>query len=140
MVDNDPFATNQFLHPYQGSMYHGFARSAGPRLLGIARLHLRRQRALGNAGETTPPSKNDQIASGIGGTFLGEPLFRMASMLLESGGQAPRFWRELGAAVISPPTGFNRLVFGDRFDAVFPSRHPPFYTGAYSSAGSLDGA
>jgi hypothetical protein len=29
IIDNDPFATNQFLHPYQGSMYHGFARSAG---------------------------------------------------------------------------------------------------------------
>ncbi len=27
-VDNDPFSTNQFGHPYQGSMYHGFARSA----------------------------------------------------------------------------------------------------------------
>jgi hypothetical protein len=29
VYDTDPFATNQFLHPYQGSMYHGFARSAG---------------------------------------------------------------------------------------------------------------
>ncbi|MBP8296042.1 MAG: DUF3943 domain-containing protein, partial [Burkholderiales bacterium] len=29
VVDNDPFSVNQFLHPYQGSMYHGFARSAG---------------------------------------------------------------------------------------------------------------
>ena len=29
VVDNDAFATNQFLHPYQGSLYHGFARSAG---------------------------------------------------------------------------------------------------------------
>ena len=28
-VDNDPFMTNQLGHPYQGSMYHGFARSAG---------------------------------------------------------------------------------------------------------------
>ena len=28
-VDNDPFTTNQLGHPYQGSMYHGFARSAG---------------------------------------------------------------------------------------------------------------
>jgi hypothetical protein len=29
VLDNDPFATNQFLHPYQGAMYFGFARSAG---------------------------------------------------------------------------------------------------------------
>src|SRR5262245_50772355 len=24
VLDNDPFSINQFLHPYQGSMYHGF--------------------------------------------------------------------------------------------------------------------
>src|SRR5438093_259510 len=29
VLDSDPFATNQFMHPYQGAMYHGFARSAG---------------------------------------------------------------------------------------------------------------
>ena len=28
-VDRDPFETNQLGHPYQGSMYHAFARSAG---------------------------------------------------------------------------------------------------------------
>src|SRR6476469_7717253 len=29
VVDRDPFLVNQLGHPYQGSMYHGFARSAG---------------------------------------------------------------------------------------------------------------
>ena len=29
--------------------------------------------------------------------------------------------------MISPPTGFNRLVFGDRFKPVFPSRDPAVY-------------
>lgn len=29
VADNDPYKVNQFAHPYQGSMYHGFARSAG---------------------------------------------------------------------------------------------------------------
>src|SRR4029078_8822948 len=29
VTDHDPFRTNQLGHPYQGSMYHGFARSAG---------------------------------------------------------------------------------------------------------------
>ena len=31
VVDNDAFATNQFLHPYQGAFYQGLARSAGRR-------------------------------------------------------------------------------------------------------------
>jgi hypothetical protein len=29
VVDSDPFATNQFLHAYGGTVYYGFARSAG---------------------------------------------------------------------------------------------------------------
>lgn len=34
------------------------------------------------------------------------------------------FWRETSAAAISPSTGFNRLAFGKRFDAVFNSHDP----------------
>ncbi len=79
------------------------------------------------AGETTPPSLNDHINTAIGGAFIGEAAFRMASLLLEGSGERPGFWRELGAAILSPPTGFNRLVFGDRFDAVFPSRNPEIF-------------
>src|SRR2546426_2063779 len=127
VIDHDPFSTNQIGHPYQGSIYYGFARSAG--------LNYWQSLAYTAAGsylwetfaEKTPPSLNDHIASGIAGSFVGEALFRMASLLLEGGGETPGFWRELGAAAISPPTGFNRLVFGDRFDAVFPSRNPAVF-------------
>jgi hypothetical protein len=48
----------------------------------------------------------------------------MASLVLETEEGRPGFWRELVAAAISPPTGFNRLVFGQRFDAVLPSYQP----------------
>ncbi len=78
-------------------------------------------------GETTPPSLNDHINTAIGGAFISEAAFRIASLLLEGGGERPGFWRELGAAILSPPTGFNRLVFGDRFDAIFPSRNPEVF-------------
>ena len=128
VLDNDPFSINQFLHPYQGSVYHGLARSAG----------LTYWESLGDtfggsalweiAGETTLPSRNDQITTGIGGTFLGEPLFRLASRVLERTHHLSGFWRELSAAVISPATGFNRLAYGDRFRGVFPSHDPPSFT------------
>lgn len=36
----------------------------------------------------------------------------------------PGFLRELAAGIISPPTAFNRLVFGNRFDEVYPSHKP----------------
>ena len=59
VVDRDPFVVNQLGHPYQGSMYHGFARAsglgyweaAGYTFLGSAMWEI--------AGETTTPSRND---------------------------------------------------------------------------------
>ena len=126
--DGDSFKVNQLQHPYQGTVYHGFARSAG---LGFWESSI--YTFLGSflwevAGEATTPATNDQVATGIGGSFLGEPLFRLSSLVLEDGGYHPGFWRELVAAVISPPTGFNRLAFGDRFKGVFPSHSPATFT------------
>jgi hypothetical protein len=125
-VDQDAFAMNQFAHPYQGSIYYGFARSAG-----LSYWESLLYTNIGSflwetGGETTHPSVNDQFASGIGGTFFGEALFRMASLVLEGDGKGgkPGFWRELGATILSPPTGINRFAFGDRFKPVFPSHNP----------------
>ncbi len=126
--DSDPFDINQFAHPYQGSMYHGFARSAGLGYWQASAYTIIGSAAWEIAGETTQPSINDQFTTGFGGSFLGEPLFRMANLLLESGDGSPGFWRELGAAVLSPSTGFNRLAFGSRFDGVFRSNNPAVYT------------
>src|SRR5438876_10143979 len=128
VVDNDPFSTNQFGHPYQGSLYNGFALSAGLNFRESLGYTFAGSAFWEIAGETTPPSRNDQIASGIAGSFLGEALFRMASLLLERGGDAPDVWREIGAAAISPATGFNRLAFGDRFKPIFPSHDPTYYS------------
>jgi TolB-like protein len=128
VIDTDPFETNQFLHPYQGSIFHGFARSAGLSFWESMAYAFGGSLLWKEAGETGKPSINDQITTTFAGPILGEPLFRMASLLLESGGDEPGFWRELGAAAIAPTMGFNRLVFGDRFRAVFPSYEPSFYT------------
>lgn len=126
-VDSDEFTVNQLGHPYQGSMYHGFARASGLNywqawaytFVGSAFWEI--------AGETTRPSKNDQISTGIGGSFLGEALFRLSSLWLENAA-GPSLWREFVGAAISPPVGFNRLVFGDRFKGIFPSRDPEYYS------------
>src|SRR5213594_779708 len=127
VIDKDPFSVNQIGHPYQGSIYYGLARSAGLNYWQSLAYSLAGSYLWETFGETTPPSLNDHIASGIGGSFVGEALFRMASLLLEGGGDTPGFWRELGAAVLSPGLGFNRLVFGDRFKPVFPSHDPAVY-------------
>jgi len=126
--DNDPFSVNQFAHPYQGSMYHGFARSAGLSYWESAAYTFAGSAAWEIAGETTRPSRNDQVASGIAGSFLGEALFRMSSLVLEHGDGVPRHWREIIAAAISPSTGFNRLAYGERFDPIFSSRGAAYYS------------
>ncbi|MDO8945934.1 MAG: DUF3943 domain-containing protein [Desulfocapsaceae bacterium] len=127
-VDTDAFDINQFAHPYQGSMYHGFARSAG-----LSYWESLLYTNVGSflwetGGETTNPSINDQFASGIGGSFFGEALFRMAGLVLEGDGGKPGFWQEVGATMISPSTGINRLAFGNRFKPIFPSHNPATFS------------
>jgi hypothetical protein len=129
VVDNDPFQVNQFAHPYQGSIYHTAARSSGLSYWEAAGYTFVGSVGWEIAGEQTPPSKNDQVASGIAGSFLGEPLFRMAHLVLNNtGGKIPYAWREWAAAGISPAVGFNRLLYGSRFDDSF-SDHDPIYYG-----------
>ena len=125
-TDSDPFTTNQLGHPYQGSMYHGFARSAGLNYWESLGYTVVGSAAWEIAGETTAPSLNDQITTGFGGSFLGEALFRMSNLVLEKA-DMPRFWREVTAAAISPPTGLNRLAFGERFKTIYPSGDPVYY-------------
>jgi len=129
VIDNDKFSTNQFLHPYSGAVYQGLARSAGLDFWQASAYTFAGSLMWEEAGENTAPSINDQVATGIGGNFFGEPLFRLASLLLEGADDgSPSWWRELGAAALSPPTGFNRLVYGKRFSPVFRSFDPAVFT------------
>jgi uncharacterized protein DUF3943 len=113
VFDDDPFEINQFLHPYQGAMYHGIARSNGLGYWPSVAYTFTSSALWEIAGETTPPSRNDQIASGIAGSFLGEPLFRISRLLLERADHGPGVWRTLGSVLASPPTGLNHLLVGD---------------------------
>jgi hypothetical protein len=124
VVDRDPFTVNQIGHPYQGSVYFGLARSNGLNFWQSFGYAVAGSAVWEIAGETTPPSRNDQITTSIGGTFLGEALFRMAHLVLEEGdGLSPR-WREAAAAAISPSLGFNRFIKPGRGAAAFASRSP----------------
>ena len=122
--DTDPFNINQFGHPYQGATMYGLARSSG--------LGFWESLAYSNAGsflwkmagETDPPSINDMITTGNAGSLLGEALFRMSELVLKEDGPRPDAWHEVGAALLSPPTGFNRWAYGERFKTIFPSYDP----------------
>ncbi len=126
-TDDDPFETNQLGHPVQGAMYLGFARSAGLDYWHSAGYAFAGSAVWEIAGEQTRPSRNDQVASGIGGTFLGEALFRMSNLVLEQGGGLPYFWREVAAAAIDPAAGVNRLAFNDR-RGIFSSHDAAYFS------------
>ncbi|MCB2186520.1 MAG: DUF3943 domain-containing protein [Deltaproteobacteria bacterium] len=135
-VDHDDIFINQVAHPYQGSVHMGLARSAGLNFWESCLYANLGSYLWEMGGETTEPAVNDQINTGVGGSLLGETLFRLASLLLEGGGRQPGLWRELGAAVLSPSTAFNRWAYGERFSPVFPS-HDPAVSWSLSLGASL---
>jgi transcriptional regulator with XRE-family HTH domain len=128
VVDRDLFSVNQLQHPYAGSIYFGFARSAGLDFWESFGYTFAASALWEVAGETTPPSLNDQITTSIGGSFLGEALHRTSIWMLGDPGKTPEFVRELGAGIASPPTSFNRLLFGDRFRSTPPSVAPAVFS------------
>lgn len=115
VYDPNSFLTNQFAHPYQGSLFMTSCRSNG---LGFWESSL----CTGVGSwiwelfmEIHPPSINDQITTTVGGTFLGEVLHRLSNELHYGAGDRPTGGREFAAFAVSPMTGLNRRLYGDRY-------------------------
>src|SRR6185436_5850743 len=108
---------------YQGATMYGLARSSGHGFW-TSLVHSNVGSLVWKmAGETDPPSINDMITTGQAGSLLGEALYRMADLVLKDGVRArPNQLHELAAALISPPGGMNRRVFGERFKAMLPDK------------------
>ena len=112
--DNDFFNTNMFAHPYHGNLYFTAARSNGMNFWQSYPFALGGSLMWEFFGENTPPSINDIFATSIGGTALGETLFRISALPLDDSQRGwPRFWRELLAGIVSPMRGLNRIITGD---------------------------
>jgi hypothetical protein len=111
--DDNEFTTNQFIHPFNGSQYFNAARSNGLSFwpsYGIAMIGALHWEL---AGETHPMSFNDLVSTGIGGTAMGETMYRFSSMMLDNEATGSRrLFREVGAFVVDPIRGFNRVVSG----------------------------
>jgi hypothetical protein len=125
--DRDPFEINQMGHPYQGSVYYGIARSNGLDFWESMGAAFAGSAVWEIAGETTPPSRNDQITTSFGGSFLGESLYRMANLVLERGYGLSPGWREAAAAGISPSLGFNRWARPGRHAPIWDSHDPAVF-------------
>jgi hypothetical protein len=125
--DDNSFTTNQFAHPYHGSLYFNAARSNGydfwesiPWTFGGSFLWE-------YFFEVHHPSMNDWIATSMGGVTLGEMLHRFSLTVWDNTATGSgRNWREVGGFLINPMGGLNRLIDGDwgRVYANSPERFP----------------
>jgi Domain of unknown function (DUF3943) len=138
IVDTDDFWANQMLHPYHGSLTFNAARSMG--------LNFYESFGYAFAGslmweqfmEIQPPSLNDQVNTPFGGTMLGEVLFRMHRLVLDSGGAHPGGWRRFFALLISPMAGLNELATGDAYRG--PLLLPQTWMGEFHAGAVIAGS
>ena len=112
--DNNQFLNNQFSHPYHGSLYFNAGRTNGYNFWESTPWAFGGSLMWELFGEVWAPSPNDLANTTLGGITLGEMLFRFSSLVLDNQATgSERTWREIGATVINPVRGFNRLVRGE---------------------------
>ena len=115
--DNNAFKNNQFSHPYHGSLYFNTARTNGYNFWQSAPWAFAGSLMWELFFEAWPPAPNDWIATSMGGITLGETLYRLSSLTLDNTATgSERTWREIGATLLNPVRGFNRLTRGQMND------------------------
>jgi len=112
--DPNMFRNNFRSHPYHGSTYFNAARTNGMNFWESVPFAFYSSLTWEIFMESEFPSSGDLITTTVAGAALGEGLYRFSEQLLDDRARGwERFWRELGAVVINPVGGFNRLVRGD---------------------------
>lgn len=112
--DPNSYRTNQYAHPYEGSLFMTSCRSLGLQFWEGFGCTFVGSFIWETLMEIHPPSINDQITTTVAGSYLGEVLYRVATDILDSGPQGSA-WHELAAAAVAPMNGFNRLFYSDKF-------------------------
>jgi len=141
IVDTDPYWVNQFGHPYEGAAFYTAARSTGHGFYESFVAAFLGSWIWEQFMETQSPAVNDQITTPIGGALLGEVLYRMNRLILDSGGAKPGGWREAAAFLIAPVAGVNRLATGDTYRGEMllpPSWMGQFHLGAVIGGSAAD--
>jgi hypothetical protein len=111
--DDNHFNNNNFAHPYHGSTYFNSGRSNGYGYWPSLGFAMAGSFMWECCGETHPPAINDWINTGIGGSVIGEMLYRVGSTVLDNESTGTeRILREGGNFLLNPVRGVNRLFSG----------------------------
>ncbi len=125
--DDNNFGTNQFAHPFHGSLYFNSARSNGYDFWESSAFAFAGSLQWEFFGEVHHPAMNDWVATSIGGTALGEMAHRMGKLIRDNRTTgSSRRWHELGGMMVDPVGGLNRIFDGEwgRVHANSPDRVP----------------
>ena len=130
--DPNDIRVNHIEHPWAGAAYFNSARANGLSFWGAAPMALTGSLMWELFGEAKPPSTNDLLSTTLGGVALGEPLRRLALIMLdEESSGLDRLWREVAVFLINPGLGLNRVSRGEswtrRQNPV--ARHPGAFRG-----------
>lgn len=114
--DTDRFGVNFIGHPYSGSLTFNAGRANGYNYWQSFAFSIGGSLLWEYFGENTKPSYNDIINTPVNGAFLGEVLYRLSSNILDDRTRgAERVFREIGAGLVDPMRGLNRLFQGKSF-------------------------
>jgi hypothetical protein len=115
IIDTDDFWANSLMHPVHGNLTYNAARGLGLNFYESFAYSFVGSYLWEQFAEIQPPSLNDMVNTPFGGSLLGEVMFRMSRLILDSGGYKPGFFRQLAAFVINPVGGLNRVAFGNKY-------------------------
>lgn len=109
--DDNSFQTNQFAHPFHGSLYFNAFRSNGYSFWQSAPVAFSGSLFWEIAGETHVPAPNDFINTSLGGISLGEMTHRLANSLIDPSARGfKRTTQEVLGLIINPMNGLNRIL------------------------------
>jgi len=109
--DGDDFGTNEFAHPYHGSLFFSSFRTLGYSFWQSIPAAFAGSYLWETAGESEYFSPNDFINTSVGGVILGEMTFRLSNKIVNQHSSGfRRQASEVLSLLINPMNGFRRIV------------------------------
>ncbi|RYE20765.1 MAG: DUF3943 domain-containing protein [Sphingobacteriales bacterium] len=111
--DKDPFQTNQFGHPYHGSLFFSSFRANGYSFWESVPAVFVGSYIWETFAENEPPSPNDFVNTSFGGIVLGEMTYRLSNKIVNERSRGfKRQASEIAGFLLNPMNGLTRITTG----------------------------